>query len=320
MKRESVKTVAEWRESIKKDAQKRGGWRMLSVEMFNSQAFIDLTPSGKMVVLSMLSKLSYEKRGHRDRKGVKAAIESLRNGGRFSLVGNELKARGIKSERSITDAKAQAWEFGFFDVEVSGSFDRAGTYKYSERWKLYPHGDYRPRDARRPGVHRYHSISDSSVRVENTRRKHAKNTRRDSDPPRVNTTRSKAQNPEPPRVISTRDYKLPLSTTGTAHSKPTQTTEAGGPLSEHGMQNHIDPAVLSMGIPKEIAGMFASYGAECTRAQRFGRELTLGFDNGHVIHVRPTSFELVRPDASVSVCKNISALAGLLSIPVHEST
>lgn len=150
----SPRTVEKWRELLDSDAkQKKGQWRLLTREMFNSLAFTKLGRAGMIVVLAMLDKLkdrSKKKRG-KDRKNVETAYP-YHNDGRFSVVGNELRARGLTSPSSIAEGKRQAWELGFFDVLRQGTVARAGEYRYSDRWRLYPSEDHLPHGQQSPGA------------------------------------------------------------------------------------------------------------------------------------------------------------------------
>lgn len=150
-----AKTVQQWRDEIDRDATGgRGKFLILSRAMFNSKAFAALGGSGITVVLAILNKLEYEKKGRKDRKGVKVDRPVLRNGGEFVLTINELVARGL-SASTATRARFLAWQLGFFDVVESGTIHHAGRYRYSERWKAYPDGDYRPVGQQAPGKNVY---------------------------------------------------------------------------------------------------------------------------------------------------------------------
>ena len=144
-------TVAEWRARLDEDAKRTGSWRLLTREMLNSRAYASLTRGGMIFVGAMLDKLEYEKAGKKDRKGVKQGGNKLRYGGRFGVTNNELKARGLKSEKAIHEARMDVWEKGFYDTVQSGNVTRSGKSQYSERWKVYPHGAYKPIGQPRPG-------------------------------------------------------------------------------------------------------------------------------------------------------------------------
>jgi hypothetical protein len=104
MKKE-VKSSDDWRNSIDQDREGgRGRFMILSRDMFNSRAFAALGGSPTIVVLSILNKLSYEKKQIKDRKGVKIGKPVLRDNGEFSLTVNELVARGL-SRSTATRAR-----------------------------------------------------------------------------------------------------------------------------------------------------------------------------------------------------------------------
>jgi len=171
MKKRTTKTVYDWEEKLKADSEGcRGRFRLLSREMLNSKAFRDLGGSGTIVVLAILDKLEYEKAGKRDRKGVKSGVAHLRNGGEFYLTIGELQARGL-TQYSATRARLRAWELGFFDVIAAGTVHRPGIYRYSERWRHYPHGNYLPHGQAQPGMNIYpdHGFKKADTGVEDDR-------------------------------------------------------------------------------------------------------------------------------------------------------
>ncbi len=147
----------QWRASLDDTTDDANGqWRLLPRQMFNSRAFAQLTYGGIIFVLAMLDKLTYESNRKRSggrgvRSSKKLGPEVLKNNGLFTVTNNELLARGIGSESTIKNARVQAWELGFFDVRKSGSLLNCGDYKYSERWKLYPDGPYKPKGQPCPG-------------------------------------------------------------------------------------------------------------------------------------------------------------------------
>lgn len=150
-----VKSVETWRKELDQDCDgKRGSFRILPRELFNSKAFAALGGAATIVVLAILNKLQYEKSGKKDRKGVKSGIPVLRNNGEFCLTINELVARGL-SRSTATRARKLAWELGFFDVVESGTVHHAGRYRYSERWRCHPDGDYHPVGQVPPGRNVY---------------------------------------------------------------------------------------------------------------------------------------------------------------------
>jgi hypothetical protein len=160
-------SVGDWRERIDKAGKSKSGrWRLLPRDLFNSRAFAELDRSGIIVVLSMLDKLSYEKRGKKkDRKGVRISVPVIKDNGEFTITNNELKARGLTSPEGIAKGRRQAWELGFFDVLRTGSVTQYGWFKYSSRWRQYPDGDYRPVDQPDPGACLYPRPKKSNAAV-----------------------------------------------------------------------------------------------------------------------------------------------------------
>jgi hypothetical protein len=155
MKTKQVKSVEQWRDELDQDSEGgRGRFMILSRELFNSRAFAALGGAGTIVVITILNKLSYEKKEKKDRKGVKINHPVLRNNGVFSLTINELVARGL-SRSTATAARVLTWDLGFFDVLESGTIHHPGKYRYSGRWRLYPNGDYKPGGQQPPGKNVY---------------------------------------------------------------------------------------------------------------------------------------------------------------------
>ena len=153
--KKQVKSVEQWREEIGRDAEgPRGKFMILKRAVFNSPAFAALRGDEVKVTLAVLNKLEYEKKGCKDRKGVKIGIPGLRNNGEFALTILELVARGL-SKSTATRARERVWQLGFFDVIEPGTIHHAGKYRYSERWKHYPTGNYEPVGQQPPGKNVY---------------------------------------------------------------------------------------------------------------------------------------------------------------------
>jgi hypothetical protein len=146
------KSVEEWREGLDRTGDDGvGRFKLLSRRMNNSRAYSKLTRGGMIFVNAMLDKLEYEGKGSKDRKNLKRGSGVLKNNGRFTVTNNELHARGIGSDSSIKAARDEAWELGFFDVLKTATLMNCGDYRYSERWKLYPFGQYHPVNQPPPG-------------------------------------------------------------------------------------------------------------------------------------------------------------------------
>ena len=151
MRREKV-TPEEWRERLDRAVNaKRGRWRVLPRSMASSRAFVELSKSGLIVVLAMLDNLSYLGKSKKSRSGPTCCGLPLDNNGEFVITNNELIARGLKSADSIARGRREAWTLGFYDVLKTGSLMNYGIYRYSERWKDFPDGEYLPKEERLPG-------------------------------------------------------------------------------------------------------------------------------------------------------------------------
>ena len=151
MRREKV-SPEEWRERLDRAVKaKRGKWRVLPRAMASSRAFAELSKSGLIVVLAMLDNLTYKGKSKKGRNVLHCCGLPLDNDGEFVITNNELIARGLKSPESISRGRTEVWKLGFYDVVKTGSLMNYGIYRYSERWKNFPDGDYHPRDERLPG-------------------------------------------------------------------------------------------------------------------------------------------------------------------------
>ncbi|MGO9122422.1 MAG: hypothetical protein ACLQPD_33010 [Desulfomonilaceae bacterium] len=151
------KSVEWWRAKLDEtEDDAYGHFKLLPRLMLNSRAFAELTYGGVQFVLAMLDKLHYKDnhkttggRGVKSSKKLAPAV--VKDGGRFKVTNNELIARGVKSSATISAARSQAWELGFYDVEKTGTLKNPAEGKYSERWKLFPDGPFQPNGQPRPG-------------------------------------------------------------------------------------------------------------------------------------------------------------------------
>ena len=152
MKREKI-SPEEYRARLDQAVNaKRGKWRTLPRGIASSRAFAELSKSGLIVVLAMLDNLTYQGKSKRKgRNGLQCCGLPLDNDGKFVITNNELIARGLKSPESIARGRKEAWELGFYDVVKTGTLMNYGVYRYSERWKNFPNGEYLPLDERLPG-------------------------------------------------------------------------------------------------------------------------------------------------------------------------
>jgi hypothetical protein len=140
------------RKRLDKDVHtNRGKFRTIPRSVTNSQAFACLGRGGMIFVISMFDALVYEK-GPRKKDRKRKVEAAMLDGGEFVVTNAELMARGLKSPTSIAKARKEAWDLGFFDVIQPATVLSCGKYKYSERWRSYPSGDYLPTDQSPPGL------------------------------------------------------------------------------------------------------------------------------------------------------------------------
>jgi hypothetical protein len=161
------KSVAQWLEEIRSQTK---GFIAIEREIFNSEAMRAAGPRGLLAFLTFLNKLRRAARKKKRRKG--------RSGGRgwvdewetteAHLTNNELKARGVGSDKTIARVRRALWRYGLLDVVRSGSFKEPGLFRLSERWKHYPNGDYKPKGQQKPGFCHY----PENIRRHNARKKH----------------------------------------------------------------------------------------------------------------------------------------------------
>src|SRR5208337_4499579 len=104
-----AKTVEWWEQNI---SSHKKGVIILRRDMYNSVAFLELSkkPSHVVVLMAALNQVYYEKKS----KGSNRQV--LKNGGALYLTQNMLKARGVKSNNTIAEAKKKLVELGFLDV------------------------------------------------------------------------------------------------------------------------------------------------------------------------------------------------------------
>lgn len=144
------RSVEDWREHIESGHGDYIKFRILSREIRNSRAYLDLTLPQREILHSVLDKQEYTAKNSKDgARGVKKAAGPKYNS--FYLTTNELKARGVKGDHTISKGKVRLWELGFIDVLSTGTLVSPARFRLSERWKKYPHGDYQPHNQPPPG-------------------------------------------------------------------------------------------------------------------------------------------------------------------------
>ena len=164
------KTIEEWKESI---SGHKIGVIIISRNMYNSAAFRELSKkhSYVSVLLAALDQVYFEKKTKNNR-----GKRRLQNGGIIYLPQNMLKARGIRSNKTIAEAKRRLVELGFLDVVETGSVHHAAVFRISDRWREYPNGDYRPKDNKLPGksLHEEYGLKSQDHPVNKKRREKKK--------------------------------------------------------------------------------------------------------------------------------------------------
>jgi hypothetical protein len=134
------KTIEEWQSERRKKAKREGGFILIPMEMWNGEAFHALTKSEKLVLLECMAQLRYAPRSAKKRDSIskdsllKCGLGYLLNRGEFGLPTKYLQERGIKGEETISKAKKRLVELGFLDVVQTGSYSKAGRFRYSDRW------------------------------------------------------------------------------------------------------------------------------------------------------------------------------------------
>jgi hypothetical protein len=322
-------TKEEWRDRLDQTGNTgRGRFRLLTREMNNSRAYSKLTRGGMIFVNAMLDKLDYENRNAKDRKNVKRGVEMLKNDGKFTVTNNELHARGIASASTIAAARIEAWKLGFYDVIKSASLTNYGIYQYSERWKLYPYGEYLPVNQQRPGRCLYPNrppkskpttkiavkshteiavkgsagkpIDATEIAVKDKQRQLQESQLFNKLPVQAEPERSEARAAKrgdgEPSITD-----LPLFSSTGPQGGPPKHQGSKHPEAEGGIISPLDRTVLKKGIPAKISIFMVSLGHSCTLAQECpDNEVQLGFSNGVTVHVRPREYELVGHNGAYS--------------------
>jgi hypothetical protein len=134
------KTVAEWRDVRRERCRKagdNGGFRVLPVKVVDSDAFTELSKSGKIVLMLSLCQLDYWTKKHKYLPKRDSSIGPLRHDGRFSLPSNLLKERGIKSSETIAETRKELVAAGFWETVETGSLYNTGVFRWSDNWLVY---------------------------------------------------------------------------------------------------------------------------------------------------------------------------------------
>ena len=148
------RSVEEWKQTIRDEAKgKRGRFRILTREIFSSEAYAALSLAEEHVLLCYLNKLFYESPNSTDAKnfekrtGRKKTDGRPVNGNNLVVTNNEIKARGkVKGNKQIAAARRRLHWIGFLDVVVPARFPQPGIYSISEHWRPYPCLGHRPKN------------------------------------------------------------------------------------------------------------------------------------------------------------------------------
>jgi hypothetical protein len=136
------KTVEEWKEARRqryRNTDDGGGFRFLPIKIVDSDAFVDLSNSAKIMLILSLLQIDYwnsKKHKHVPFRTT-TSLGKLRNDGRFSLPNNFLKDRGIKASDTIARARRELVAAGFWEVVETGSLVQSGIFRWSDNWLTY---------------------------------------------------------------------------------------------------------------------------------------------------------------------------------------
>lgn len=152
-----VKTVEDWSADVDYEASgKLGSWRILPREIFSSKAYRALTLPEREVLLCYLNKVKFTKKDKKDIRRSKNSKSVPENGNSLICTNNEIRARGgISSDSTISKARKQLVKIGFLDVITPSAFPHPGIFALSARYKNYPNGDYKTKDAKPVSHARY---------------------------------------------------------------------------------------------------------------------------------------------------------------------
>jgi hypothetical protein len=131
-------------------------------DMFSSSAFMVLCRKSAKAGLALwvaLSQLNHEKNQVRRQTEKHTGRDPGRykNGARICLPQNLLECYGIYSSATQTKVKRLLVEFGFLDVEQTGSLYEATTFRLSSRWRDHP--NVRPQHDAKPIAERKYANS-----------------------------------------------------------------------------------------------------------------------------------------------------------------
>jgi hypothetical protein len=137
------KTIEDWRKERLRKARRENGYILIPMELWNGEAFQSLSKAERLIVIECLAQVRYAPKSSKKREKLgkdslfKCSLGYLLNQGEFGLPTKYLQERGIKGEDTIARAKKRLVEIGFIDVVQTGSFMKAGRFRYSDRWRAY---------------------------------------------------------------------------------------------------------------------------------------------------------------------------------------
>ncbi len=135
------RSVEEWREKRKNrysNGGDNGGFRILPRKVLDSDAFTELSKSGKLILILSLDQLDYwNKKKHRGENKRNSTVGLLRNDARFSLPNNLLKERGITGSETIAKARRELVSAGFWETVETGTLHHSGVFRWSDNWVTY---------------------------------------------------------------------------------------------------------------------------------------------------------------------------------------
>jgi hypothetical protein len=137
------KTIEDWRQERLRKAKREHGYILIPMEIWNSEAFHALSKAERLMLIECLAQVRYAPKSAKKRERLgkdslfQCSLGYLLNQGEFGLPTKYLQERGIKGEDTIARAKRRLVEIGFIDVVQTGSFMKAGRFRYSDRWRTY---------------------------------------------------------------------------------------------------------------------------------------------------------------------------------------
>jgi hypothetical protein len=142
-------TQAQWGERIDRETNgKLGRFRFLERSIFSSRAYRSLDLPAREILHCYLNKIEFERTKRNSRPGRRRNDSAPLNANNLVVTNGEIKARGgVKSDRTISNARKRLVEIGFLDVVRPGAFPQPGVFALSNRYLNFPDGVYQPQTA-----------------------------------------------------------------------------------------------------------------------------------------------------------------------------